>query len=112
MLDDVRRQGAAAAKAGLTIWDSPFLHADAMPAHTGEAFLVWDAKVRAWEEGWQRATSARSEGRGALAAAWIRALRDSRHTKEPCTKPRLFCAAGAGTTNDSIATPQKTARQA
>ncbi len=112
MLDDVRRQGSAAAKAGLTIWDSPFLHADAMPAHTGEPFLDWDAKVRAWEEGWQQATSARSDGRGALATAWIRALRDSRHTEERCTKPSLFCAAGAGTRTDSIETPQKTARRA
>ncbi|MGE8453768.1 MAG: CrpP-related protein [Pseudomonadales bacterium] len=61
MLEEVRRQGAAAARIGLTIWDCPFIHASAMPAHTGERFWDWEAKVHAWEEGWIQASSDRVE---------------------------------------------------
>lgn len=65
MLEDVRSQGAAAARNGLTIWDCPYLLANEMPAHTGEPFREWNAKVQAWEEGWNQASSRRVEEQGA-----------------------------------------------
>ena len=65
MLEDVRSQGAAAARSGLTIWDCPYLLAHEMPAHTGEPFREWTAKVQAWEEGWNQVSSQRVEEQGA-----------------------------------------------
>lgn len=62
MLNEVQNQGAAAARIGLTIWDCPYLHANAMPGHTGEHFWDWNAKLQAWEEGWNEASSRRVEG--------------------------------------------------
>lgn len=64
MLEDVRSQGAAAARNGLTIWDCPYLLANEMPAHTGEPFWEWNAKVQAWEEGWNQVSSRRVEEQG------------------------------------------------
>jgi len=52
MQDDIRTQGALAARQGLTLWDCPYLKANAMPGHTGESPSQWRAKVDAWEDGW------------------------------------------------------------
>ncbi|MGE8627722.1 CrpP-related protein [Achromobacter denitrificans] len=52
MHDDVRKQGAHAARQGLTLWDCPYLKAEAMPGHTGENPADWQAKIDAWEAGW------------------------------------------------------------
>lgn len=104
MLDEIRSQAAAAAREGLPIWDSPFLRAEAMPAHTGEPFQEWDAKVRAWEEGWNQAVAVRAEAQGAIKAAWIHALHRERRPA-PRSKLDLFCAAssaGSGA-NGSVA---------
>lgn len=54
MHEDVRKQGALAARQGLTLWDCPYLKAHAMPGHTGESPAAWQAKVDAWEDGWMR----------------------------------------------------------
>lgn len=106
MLDEIRSQGAAAAREGLTIWDSPFLHAEAMPAHTGEPFGEWNAKVKAWEEGWNQAVAARAEARGAIKTAWIHALHLGRSTA-PGSKLDLFCAAGsAGSDRNGSVAPR------
>lgn len=107
MLDEIRSQGATAARVGLTIWDSPFLRAEAMPAHTGEPIWEWSAKVLAWEEGWNQAVAARAEAGSERKAAWICAL----HRERPALRPKLDLfhpAAGPGE-NDSLAT--NTARQ-
>ncbi|CAB3710297.1 CrpP-related protein [Achromobacter denitrificans] len=50
--DDIQKQGAQAAREGLTFWDCPYYRADAMPAHTGETIAEWRDKVEAWEAGW------------------------------------------------------------
>lgn len=52
--DDIRKQGAVAARQGLTLWDCPYLKAQAMPGHTGELPKIWQAKVDAWEAGWAK----------------------------------------------------------
>lgn len=96
MLNDVREQGAAAARAGLTVWDSPFLRADAMPAHTGEPFPAWCENVRAWEEGWHQAAAARLETRGVVVAAWLRALRAASRLEKAEARRRLLFAATLG----------------
>lgn len=85
---------AAAAREGLTVWDSPFLRAEAMPAHTGEPFREWNAKVRAWEEGWNQAVAARAEAQGAIKTAWIHALHQ-KCRQTPRSRLDLFCAAGS-----------------
>ncbi|WP_308021990.1 CrpP-related protein [Achromobacter insolitus] len=54
MHEDIRKQGALAARQGLTLWDCPYLKAQAMPGHTGESPAAWQAKVDAWEAGWMR----------------------------------------------------------
>lgn len=53
MYDDIRKQGARAAREGLTLWDCPYFRADAMPGHPGESPEKWRAKVEAWEAGWR-----------------------------------------------------------
>ena len=105
MLDEIRSQGAAAAREGLTVWDSPFLRAEAMPAHTGEPFWEWNAKVLAWEEGWNQAVAGRAGTEGAIQAAWVHALHRERRPSQR-SKLDLFCtvgSAGSGGT-DSVAT--------
>ncbi|SSW67102.1 hypothetical protein AVE30378_02451 [Achromobacter veterisilvae] len=52
MHDDIRKQGALAARQGLTLWDCPYLRAHAMPGHTGESTAEWRARIEAWEAGW------------------------------------------------------------
>lgn len=52
MHDDIRKQGALAARRGLTLWDCPYLKAQAMPGHTGENPNEWREKIEAWEAGW------------------------------------------------------------
>lgn len=59
MHDDIRKQGALAARQGLTLWDCPFYKARAMPGHTGESLAKWQAKVDAWEAGWHGELKAR-----------------------------------------------------
>lgn len=59
MHDDIRKQGALAARRGLTLWDCPYLKAKAMPGHTGENPAEWQAKVNAWEAGWHGELKAR-----------------------------------------------------
>ncbi|MDF8360126.1 CrpP-related protein [Achromobacter anxifer] len=54
MYDDIRKQGGAAARLGLTLWDCPYLKAQAMPGHTGESPKIWQDKVDAWEAGWAK----------------------------------------------------------
>ncbi|MNK71805.1 hypothetical protein D3C87_912670 [compost metagenome] len=93
MLEEVQRQGAQAARKGLTVWDCPYLRADAMPAHSGESFLKWEQKVRVWENGWHKVKSGRAEERGALAAAWIRALKAHHRGDSTLPKSDLFCSA-------------------
>ncbi|MNV72143.1 hypothetical protein D3C71_1652090 [compost metagenome] len=94
MLDEIKEQGAAAARAGMTVWDSPFLRADAMPAHTGEAFHDWDEKVRAWEAGWHRASVERLATRSVVTAAWLRALHAAAQMGAQSQKLDLFCNHG------------------
>jgi hypothetical protein len=50
--DDIQKLGAKAAREGLTLWDSPFYRAGAMPGHTGESIAEWRSKVEAWKAGW------------------------------------------------------------
>lgn len=52
MYDDIRKQGAEAARRGLPLWDCPYLKAQMMPGHTGESPATWQAKLDAWEAGW------------------------------------------------------------
>ena len=94
MLNDIRAEGAKAARMGQTIWDCPFLRANAMPAHTGESFIEWDERVRAWEAGWRQETAERSRERGTMISAWIEALRSSKGADSADQKLDLFCAHG------------------
>jgi hypothetical protein len=71
MLEEVQRQGAQAARKGLTVWDCPYLRADAMPAHSGESFLKWS----------KRYVCGRTVG--------IKSSRDARKNVEP-SLPRGF----------------------
>ncbi|MGE8687708.1 MAG: CrpP-related protein [Achromobacter sp.] len=50
--DDIQKQGAKAAREGLTLWDCPYYRAVNMPGHTGEPIVKWREKVEAWEAGW------------------------------------------------------------
>lgn len=59
MHGDIRKQGAWAARQGLTLWDCPYFKAQSMPGHTGESPAEWQAKVDAWEDGWMRARNMR-----------------------------------------------------
>lgn len=59
MYDYIRKQGAQAARQGLTRWENPYLKAQAMPGHTGESPTRWQTKVDAWEAGWDMETVAR-----------------------------------------------------
>lgn len=59
MHEDIREQGALAARQGLPLWDNPYLKARAMPGHTGESPTLWQAKVEAWEAGWKEQSAAR-----------------------------------------------------
>jgi len=52
MYDDIRKQGELAARQGLSLWDCPYLKAQAMPGHTGESPATWQAKLDTWEAGW------------------------------------------------------------
>ncbi|WP_338881592.1 CrpP-related protein [Achromobacter veterisilvae] len=52
MHDDIRKQGALAARQGLTLLDCPYLKANTMPGHTGESRAEWRARIEAWEAGW------------------------------------------------------------
>ncbi|WP_092578990.1 CrpP-related protein [Achromobacter sp. NFACC18-2] len=60
MHSEIRKQGALAARQGLTLWDCPYLKAEAMPGHTGGSLSGWKAKVDAWEEGWRTEVQAHS----------------------------------------------------
>lgn len=92
MLDKVHRQGAAAARRGLTLLDSPFLRAEAMPAHTGERIKEWQDKVNAWESGWHAATRERGHHqRNAVGAALIRALRAKGQRNDAHPNGDIFC---------------------
>lgn len=75
MHDDIRKQGALAARAGLTLWDCPYLRAVAMPGHTGESTAAWQAKVDAWEAGWTAETQSRTSTRPGYKAASARGAR-------------------------------------
>lgn len=59
MDDDIRQQGAKAARDGATLSDCPYLKPDAMPGHTGEAPAVWRSKFEAWQAGWAAETTIR-----------------------------------------------------
>ncbi|WP_336298560.1 CrpP-related protein [Achromobacter mucicolens] len=65
MLDDIQKEGAEAARKGLSLWNCPYLKADAMPGHTGEAPGEWIERVKAWEEGWERESAQRGAKRSA-----------------------------------------------
>ncbi|MFJ3463491.1 CrpP-related protein [Achromobacter spanius] len=79
----------------LTIWECPFLRAEAMPAHTGEPLPVWSEKVRVWEEGGQQAAAARTESRRDVVAAWLRALPATRRFEKTDAKSGLLFTASA-----------------
>ncbi len=59
MDDPVRHAGREAARCGVPISACPFMKADNMPGHTGEPVKVWNAKMAAWEAGWNEVTDAR-----------------------------------------------------
>lgn len=65
MLIEIQKEGAEAARKGLSLLNCPYLKADAMPGHTGEPPGEWIERVNAWEEGWKR----ESEKRGAKRSA-------------------------------------------
>lgn len=54
MLEEIEARGAQAARNGWSLLDCPFLRANEMPGHTGEAIADWRQKVEAWETGWQK----------------------------------------------------------
>ncbi|MFJ3465829.1 CrpP-related protein [Achromobacter spanius] len=92
MLDEVHRQGAEAARKGLSIWHSPYVRAEAMPAHSGEPIADWMEKVKSWEAGWKAAMIERDEKRDRLTAAEIHALRRRAQREEADRKLDLFCS--------------------
>jgi hypothetical protein len=49
--EDIQKLGAKAAREGLSLWDSPYYRAAAMPGHSGESIAEWRSKVEAWEAG-------------------------------------------------------------
>ncbi|WP_063589240.1 CrpP-related protein [Achromobacter ruhlandii] len=88
MLDDVHRQGAEAARRGLSIWHSPYVRAEAMPAHSGEPIGDWMEKVASWEAGWNAATMQRDS----MAPKEIQALRKRAQREDVDRKLDLFCS--------------------
>jgi hypothetical protein len=106
MLDEVHRQGAAAARRGLTLWDSPYLHAEAMPAHTGEPIADWQEKASAWEGGWYAATRDRARAHASMAAALIRAQLAGAQVEQAYSKADIFCFSDPATIADrSVGSP-------
>ena len=87
MLDEVHRQGAEAARRGLSIWQSPYVRAEAMPAHSGEPIGDWMEKVTSWEAGWKAATMERDR----ISPKEIHALRKRAQREEVDRKLHLFC---------------------
>ncbi|CUJ69258.1 CrpP-related protein [Achromobacter aegrifaciens] len=65
MLKDIQKEGAEAARKGLSLLNCPYLKADAMPGHSGEAPGEWLERVNAWEEGWKRESAQRAAKRSA-----------------------------------------------
>jgi len=65
MLIEIQKEGAEAARKGLSLLNCPYLKADAMPGHTGEAPGEWIERVKAWEEGWKREMAQRGTKRSA-----------------------------------------------
>ncbi|WP_338060092.1 CrpP-related protein [Achromobacter kerstersii] len=64
---DIQKQGAEAARKGLSILNCPYLRADAMPAHTGEPIAQWRGRVEAWRRDGKRCVPPlRSVRRGRL----------------------------------------------
>ncbi|CAB3892253.1 MULTISPECIES: CrpP-related protein [Achromobacter] len=88
MLDEVHRQGAEAARRGLSIWHSPYVRAEAMPAHSGEPIGDWMEKVTSWEAGWKAATMERDR----MPPQEIQALRKRAQGEEVDRKLDLFCS--------------------
>ncbi|MFJ3465881.1 CrpP-related protein [Achromobacter spanius] len=60
-----RREGAEAARNGLSLLNCPYLKAAEMPAHTGESPGDWIQRVAAWEEGWKNELAQRGARRSA-----------------------------------------------
>jgi len=63
MLIEIQKEGAEAARKGLSLLSCPYLKADAMPGHTGECPREWIERVNAWEEGWKREVAQRGAKR-------------------------------------------------
>ncbi|WP_419343043.1 CrpP-related protein [Achromobacter sp. PD1] len=57
--DDIRKQGAQAAREGATLLDCPFLKPEAMPGQTGESPVSWRERFEAWQSGWIAETRSR-----------------------------------------------------
>lgn len=80
MLKDIQKEGAEAARKGLSLLNCPYLKADAMPGHTGESPGEWIERVKAWEQGWKSELAQRGTKRSArpFAASAAKRRRDSR----------------------------------
>lgn len=70
MFEDIRRDGATAARQGKSLLDCPFFKAECMPGHTGEPVCEWHARVDAWERGWREASLNRAEKHG-IPIEWV-----------------------------------------
>ncbi|MGV2866497.1 CrpP-related protein [Achromobacter sp. AGC39] len=87
MLDEVHRQGAEAARRGLSLWHSPYVRAEAMPAHSGEPIGDWMEKVTSWEAGWKAASIERER----MPPKEIHARRKRAQREEADRKLELSC---------------------
>lgn len=104
MLDEVHRQGAEAARRGLSIWHSPYVRAEAMPAHSGEPIGDWMEKVASWEAGWNAATMERDS----MPPNEIQALRKRAQREDVDRKLDLFCSHSShGTDPGELSDPKR-----
>ena len=51
--EEIQKQGANARAMNMSQVDNPFYRLENLPAKTGEELLDWEAKVLAWDIGWQ-----------------------------------------------------------
>ncbi|WP_313620693.1 CrpP-related protein [Achromobacter sp.] len=80
MLIEIQKEGAEAARKGLSLLNCPYLKAEAMPGHTGESPGEWLKRVNAWEEGWKR----ESVQRGAKRSASLFAVSVAKRRPDSC----------------------------
>lgn len=58
-IDRIRREGAQARARGATLFENPYTRPENLPAATGEPQAAWEAKHKAWIDGWDAEDHAR-----------------------------------------------------